>query len=179
MMLYTSLFLIFFQIGLFGFGGGYAMLPLIFQNVQQFGYMSAAEFSDLVAISQVTPGPIAVNAATYVGFKTASFLGASAATLGVVLPSFVLIIIVSNFIERFKESNVIKGIFIGVRPVTVGLIASAAVFLGQAALIVPGVGVDPVTTGIFAGTILLAGKFKMSPITITIIMGTMGAILCS
>ncbi|MDD4389598.1 MAG: chromate transporter [Eubacteriales bacterium] len=169
----------FFQIGLFGFGGGYAMLPLIFQNIQQFGYMGAQEFADLVAISQVTPGPIAVNAATYVGFKTAGYLGAFSATFGVVLPAFTLMIIVSRFIEHFKESAIIKGIFIGVRPVTVGLIASAAVFLGQAALMVPGAGINIIAAGIFGLTILFAGKFKMSPITITIIMGAAGAILCS
>ena len=86
-MIYITLFVMFFRIGLFSFGGGLAMLPLIFQSVKDFGMMTASEFSDLVALSQVTPGPIAVNAATYVGFNGAGIPGALAATLGVALPS--------------------------------------------------------------------------------------------
>ena len=88
-MIYVTLFVMFFRIGLFSFGGGLAMLPLIFQSVKDFGMMTASEFSDLVALSQVTPGPIAVNAATYVGFNGAGIPGALAATLGVALPSFI------------------------------------------------------------------------------------------
>ena len=91
-MIYVTLFVMFFRIGLFSFGGGLAMLPLIFQSVKDFGMMTASEFSDLVALSQVTPGPIAVNAATYVGFNGAGIPGALAATLGVALPSFILIL---------------------------------------------------------------------------------------
>ena len=87
-MIYVTLFAMFFRIGLFSFGGGLAMLPLIFQSVKDFGMMTTSEFSDLVALSQVTPGPIAVNAATYVGFNGAGIPGALAATLGVALPSF-------------------------------------------------------------------------------------------
>ena len=130
-MIYASLFAMFFRIGLFSFGGGLAMLPLIFQSVQDFGMMTAAEFSDLVALSQVTPGPIAVNAATYVGFNGAGIPGALAATLGVSLPSFILILIVVKFLERFQESKGIQGAFLGIRPVTVGLIASAVLFVGE------------------------------------------------
>ena len=111
-MIYASLFAMFFRIGLFSFGGGLAMLPLIFQSVQDFGMMTAAEFSDLVALSQVTPGPIAVNAATYVGFNGAGIPGALAATLGVSLPSFILILIVVKFLERFQESKGIQGAFL-------------------------------------------------------------------
>ena len=97
-MIYVTLFVMFFRIGLFSFGGGLAMLPLIFQSVKDFGMMTASEFSDLVALSQVTPGPIAVNAATYVGFNGAGIPGALAATLGVALPSFILILIVVQFL---------------------------------------------------------------------------------
>lgn len=179
MTLYLSLLWMFGKIGLFGFGGGYAMLPLIFQSIQQLGHISAGEFSNLVAISQVTPGPIAVNAATYVGFKVAGLPGAFAATLGVTLPSFTIVMIVSKFIARFQESTIVKGIFLGIRPATVGLIASAAIFLGETALVTPKAGIDFIAVGIFAATILLVGKFKMSPITITIVMGVAGAIFCS
>ena len=95
-MIYLYLFTVFFRIGIFSFGGGLAMLPLIFQSVQSFGIMSAHEFSNLVALSQVTPGPIAVNAATYVGFNYAGIPGAAVATLGVCVPSFILVLIVLN-----------------------------------------------------------------------------------
>ncbi len=179
MTLYLSLLLMFGKIGLFGFGGGYAMLPLVFQSVQQFGHISAAEFSNLVAISQVTPGPIAVNAATYVGFKVAGLPGAFFASLGVTLPSFTIVIIVSKFIARFQESTIMKGIFLGIRPATVGLIASAAIFLGETALVTPEAGINLIAVALFAITVLLVGKFKMNPITITIIMGIAGAIFCS
>ena len=134
-MIYVTLFVMFFRIGLFSFGGGLAMLPLIFQSVKDFGMMTASEFSDLVALSQVTPGPIAVNAATYVGFNGAGIPGALAATLGVALPSFILILIVVQFLERFQESRGIQGAFLGIRPVTVGLIAAAVLFVGETVLV--------------------------------------------
>ncbi|MEG0156706.1 MAG: chromate transporter, partial [Anaerovoracaceae bacterium] len=104
-MSYVYLFTIFFRIGLFGFGGGVAMLPLIFQSVQTFGIMDTEEFSNLVALSQVTPGPIAVNAATYVGQAYAGFWGAAVATISVALPSFIIILVVMKFLEKYKESK--------------------------------------------------------------------------
>jgi len=173
-MIYLQLFFVFAKIGLFGFGGGMAMLPMIYQGAKSFGLMSADEFSNLVAISQVTPGPIAVNAATYVGYNCAGFPGAVAATLGVALPSFMLVTIVFYFVTKFKESRLIKGAFGGIRPVTVGLIAAAVVFMGQSAFaefsLIPAV--------ITLATIILAGKFKMSPIAIVIAAGVIGAFLC-
>ena len=98
---YLFLCVMFMKIGVFGFGGGLAMLPMIFQTVQEAGFMSAAEFSNLVAISQMTPGPIAVNAATYVGFQYGGVAGAAAATFGVALPSFVIVLTVSAFLKNF------------------------------------------------------------------------------
>ena len=182
-MTYFNLAYMFARIGLFSFGGGYAMLPLIFQSVQDFGVMSAHEFSNLVALSQVTPGPVAVNAATYVGFNYAGLGGAAAATFGVGLPSFVLVLITVHFLNKFRESHAIEAVFSGIRPATVGLIASAAIFLAETALfdgeagsILAGVQWIPLL--IFAATLVLAGKFKMSPIKITIIMGIAGAFLC-
>ncbi len=196
-MIYFNLFLMFARIGLFGFGGGYAMLPLIFQSVQTFGLMSGAEFADLVALSQITPGPIAVNAATYVGFKSAGFLGAAIATLGVALPSFVLILLVVKFLQKFKESSIIEGVFFGIRPATVGLIGAAAIFLGEAALLAPSVMgskllsaktlsllvsspgevFQPVPCLIFLAALALIGKWEISPIKITLAAGVVGALL--
>lgn len=173
-MIYLKLFLVFAKIGVFGFGGGMAMLPMIYQGAKTFGLMSADEFSNLVAISQVTPGPIAVNAATYVGFNCAGYAGAVSATFGVALPSFILVTLACYFIAKFKESKAIDGAFAGIRPVTAGLIASAVIFMGQSAF----AEVSLVPCLITLGTVVLAGKFKVSPILIVIGSGVIGALLC-
>lgn len=188
-MIFVYLFTVFFRIGIFSFGGGLAMLPLIFQSVRDFGMMSAEEFSNLVALSQVTPGPIAVNAATYVGYNYAGLAGAFTATLGVCLPAFLLMLIVMKFMEKFQESKGLQGVLEGIRPVTVGLIAAAAVFVAENVLVDGKVFAIEVITDfanyinivpccIFAATLILAGKFKVNPIIITVMMGVIGALLC-
>jgi len=188
-MMYLYLFTMFFRVGLFGFGGGLAMLPLIFQSVQEFGVMTAAEFSDLVALSQVTPGPVAVNAATYVGFNYSGLAGAVAATIGVCLPAFILMLLTMKFIDKFHESRGIQGAFKGIRPVTVGLIGAAAIFIGENVLVNGSLVSTKIFTGgldyfnlvpilIFGVTILLVGVFKIRPIKLMIIMGIAGALLC-
>jgi chromate transporter len=200
-MIYLKLFLVFARIGLFGFGGGMAMLPMIYQGAESFELMSREDFSDLVAISQVTPGPIAVNAATYVGYHAAGVPGALVATLGVALPSFLLVLLVCYFLERFRESRLVEGAFTGIRPVTVGLIASAVVFMGQSAFgglaehmtaqIAAGAGqdglpgilgalepVDVVPVVLCAASLILIGKCKVNPIFIVIGAGVTGAVLC-
>lgn len=173
-MIYLKLFLVFAKIGVFGFGGGMAMLPMIYQGARNFQLMAPSEFSNLVAISQVTPGPLAVNAATYVGYNCAGLPGALIATLGVALPSFILVIITCYFINKFKESRAIEGAFAGIRPVTVGLLASAVVFMGQSAF----TSFAPVPVIICAASVVLIGKFKISPIAIVIGAGVIGAFLC-
>ncbi|MBE6034927.1 chromate transporter [Aminipila sp.] len=182
-MIYLTLFLSFFRIGIFSFGGGLAMLPLIFQTVAQFGYMSQEEFTNLVALSQVTPGPVAVNAATYIGFDFAGLPGAVCATFGVALPSFLLIITAMKFLDKFNENKGIEAAFTGIRPATVGLIAAAAVFVGQSALLDDTVklleGIQLIPCLVFLATVILAAKFKMSPVKIIIIMAAVGVIFCS
>lgn len=173
-MIYVKLFLVFARIGLFGFGGGVAMLPMIYQGAQEFQLMEPEEFSNLVAISQVTPGPLAVNAATYVGYHCAGVPGALVATFGEALPSFLLVLLVSFFITRFQNSRKVESAFSGIRPVTAGLIASAAVFIGQTAI----TSLNPVPIAILCGSILLTGKWKVSPILIVIGAGVIGALLC-
>ena len=188
-MIYLHLFLMFFRIGVFNFGGGVAMLPLIFQSVQDFGIMSSEEFSDLVALSQVTPGPIAVNAATYVGFNYAGIAGAAVATLGVALPSFVLMLIVAKFIEKYNSSRTLQGVFYGIRPVTVGLIASAVIFVSEGVLVnghiisaeifTKGLEYINLTPSVlFIVSLVLALALKIKPIQLMIIMGIAGALLC-
>lgn len=173
-----SLFAAFFKIGIFGFGGGIAMLPLIFQTVQNFGLMSAADFADLVAISQVTPGPIAINAATFVGFHYAGVAGSVAATLGVVVPSFGLLLLAMRFLDTYKESKIVQGVFAGIRPATVGLIAAAAVLMAQTVLFAGG-GVALLPLGLFLIAFGLSAGTKISPVLLTVIMAAAGAALCT
>lgn len=181
-----TLFLIFFRIGLFSFGGGYVMLPLIYQGVQEFGIMSSKEFSNLVALSQITPGPIAVNAATYTGFLYSGIPGAAAATLGVTLPSLILVLVVSHYLNKFKESGALNAVLGGIRPATVGLLASAVIFLSETSIFNPGIWsiaffqnplnyVNGLPILIFIITIILSGRFKLSPISLTIAAGLVGA----
>ena len=164
------------------------MLPLIFQGVQEFGIMSAAEFSRLVALSQVTPGPIAVNAATYVGYQYAGFGGAAAATIGATLPSFLLVLIVMHFIQKFEESRSMNAVLDGIRPATVGLIASAVVFLAENSIFNGALlsgqlianakeYINLLPCAIFIGTIVLAGKFNIGPIKLTLLAGLIGAMV--
>lgn len=188
-MSFFTLFMMFFKIGLFGFGGGVAILPLIFQSVQDFGLMTAQEFSNLVALSQVTPGPIAINAATYVGFSAAGVWGSAVATFAVCLPSMILILLTMRFMNRFQESRVMGGILAGIRPATIGLIAAAVIFVAETSLISGNLfskafyenftsHIDLAACGIFGATLVLAGALKVNPIVITIIMAAAGVFLC-
>lgn len=130
-MIYIQLFYSFFKIGLFGFGGGYAMLSLIQgEVVTSHNWLSAQEFTDIVAISQMTPGPIGINSATYVGFSaTGSVWGSVVATFAVTLPSFILMLIISKFFLRFQKHHIVESVFKGLRPAIVGLLAAAALVL--------------------------------------------------
>ncbi len=141
MNIYLKLIWAYLKIGIFGFGGGYAMLSLVEHSVVDPGWITETMFTDIVAISQMTPGPIGINSATYIGYVAPAHvnpalgsplwgvLGSILATLAVVLPSFFLVIYSSHFIRKHQESGAIKGIFSGLRPVVVGLIASAAILL--------------------------------------------------
>lgn len=130
MSVYLKLIWAYLKIGLFGFGGGYAMLALIEREVVTPGWITEQMFTDIVAISQMTPGPIGINSATYIGYVvTGSVWGSIIATVTVMLPSFLLVLYASHFIRRHKDSVAIKGIFAGLRPVVIGLIASAALLL--------------------------------------------------
>lgn len=176
-----TLFIIFFRIGIFSFGGGYAMLPLIYQDIKTLNLIPVQEFSDIVALSQMTPGPIAVNAATYVGYKSAAFLGATFATIGVTLPSFIIILLIESFFTKFKTNSFIKKIISGIRPATVGMIASAVIFFAETSIFnreLSGMDLTKILNfinlpalGIFALTIVGATIFKLGPISLLILAG--------
>lgn len=127
MSIFLELFITFFKIGLFTFGGGYAMLPLIQKEVLNHGWMEIEEIINFIAVSESTPGPFAINCATYVGMETGGVLGAVCATLGVVFPSFIVILCVARFYKKFKESKIVSSVMTGLRPAVIGLIGSALV----------------------------------------------------
>ncbi len=130
-MMYLILFWTFFKIGAFTIGGGYAMLPLIQKEVESHGWVAGPDVVNFVAISESTPGPFAVNMATYVGTEMAGILGAIFATLGVVLPSFIIILIVAKFFEKFRSSRIVSGCMSGLKPAVIGLIGMAVISIGK------------------------------------------------
>lgn len=129
-MIYLELFLTFLKIGAFTFGGGYAMLPLMQQEVLANNWMNEESLLNFIAVAESTPGPVAINMATYIGVQTGGIFGAICATLGVVLPSFVIIILVAKFYTKYSNSFIVKGCLTGLRPVVVGLIGAAIISLG-------------------------------------------------
>lgn len=131
-----ELFISFFKIGAFSFGGGYAMLPLIEKEIIDIhGWLTTTEFIDILAVSEMTPGPIAINSATFLGYKVAGVMGSITATIAVVLPSFIVMSLIFHFISKFKNTPYVEWIFSGIRPVVLGLIAAAAITVGKNAFI--------------------------------------------
>lgn len=196
-MIYLQLFWSFFKIGLFSFGGGYAMVPLIQKELEANSWMAAHEFADIVSISQMTPGPIAVNAATYIGVRTAGIPGSFFATLGVSLPSFILIIIIAKFFVRFRSSSAVDSVLKGIRPVTVGLIGSAVLLFAGMSIVTSTISLSsfelllhgrlseffgnitlhPGPLLIFAVILVAVKKFKLHPITAVIVSAVLGILL--
>jgi len=132
MIMLLELFITFFKIGAFSFGGGYAMLPFMQREIIDIhSWLTMSEFIDIIGISQMTPGPIAINSATFVGFKVSGIMGSIFATLGMTTVSFVLISIAHKLINKFKDSIVLKACFLGMRPVLVALIINAFLSLAE------------------------------------------------
>ncbi len=172
-MLYVQLFLTFLKIGLFGFGGGYAMISLIqAEVVVRHGWISAAQFADIIAISQVTPGPIAINSATYIGYTaTGSVWGSALATFGVCLPSLVLMLLAARVYLRMKENPYVAQVMRALRPVVIGLILAAALLL-----LTPDNFIDWKSYVIFGG-VLVAALRKVNPILLIVLSGVAGWLL--
>ncbi len=179
-MILLILFLTFFKIGAFTFGGGYAMLPLIQEAVMKNGWLSMQELIDFVAVSESTPGPFAVNIATYVGSEMGGFFGAVCATLGVVLPSFLIILLVAKGYEKFKNSRIVSGCMTGLKPAVIGLIGAAAISFGKTVFFEKGIHAGVFATpefyislGLFGVMTVLALK-KVHPILIICISAVVG-----
>ena len=181
-MIYLELFLTFLMIGTFTFGGGYAMLPLIQEEVAAKGWVDSASLVDFVAVSESTPGPFAINMATYVGSEVGGFFGAVLTTLGVVLPSFVIILIVAKCYDKFRQSKVVKGCMSGLKPAVVGLIGGAVISVAITVFFPAGWSVAVfsqlstyLALGIAAVMLVLSFK-KVHPILIVCLSAVLGII---
>ena len=191
-MIFLQLFLVFSKIGIVGFGGGYAMLSLIQDDVvNKHGWLSSAEFTDIVAVSQMTPGPLGINMATYVGYTSVvnagyptglAMLGSLLATLSILWLPFILMIVVSRFLLKHKESPIIKSIFAGLRPTIVGLVAAAALVLMNAENFgAPRTALLQfvVSLILFALAFISVSRFKVSPLKILALAGIFGMVFYS
>lgn len=170
-MIYLELLWCFFQIGMFSIGGGYGAMSLI-QNqvVNQHLWLTMTQFADIITIAEMTPGPIAINAATFVGIQLAGIPGALVATLGYLLPSCIIVTTLAYIYYRFRGLNIVQGILAGLRPAVVAMIASAAItiiitaFYGQRFLPQDLLSADWIAAGIFATALFVLRKWKVSPI---------------
>lgn len=177
MMTLLQLFVSYLKIGFFGFGGGYAMLSLIHSEVVvSHQWLTNSEFSDIVAISQMTPGPIAINSATYIGYEVAGFWGSVVATVAVSLPALTLMLLITIFFLRLRDNRYVKGIVAGMRPVVIGMIASAALLLIFPTSSDGASFIDGWSWAIFVAT-LVASARKVNPILLIVISGLVGIIL--
>jgi len=176
----------FFKIGLFGFGGGYAMMSMIMAESEKLS-ITFQQFADLNALDMVVPGPIAINAATYVGYLNSGFWGALVATLGVSLPSILIVLLFMHLAKKYRHTTIMTGVLMGVKPAAVGLIVAATLMIASEVLLVPGRDLstlltDPLGTvslfmvGIFAATAVANIRFKVNPILLTLLAGVLGAI---
>lgn len=187
-MIYLKLFFVFFKIGLFAFGGGYAMIPLMYDSIQTFDIMTTEEFSNLLAVAQITPGAMGLNAATYFGYATAGIPGAIIASMSVIFPSLIIIFLIAHFYDKYIHNRVIEGILQGIRPVTIGLLATSIIFVGESSLFKASFSlenimeygyyyVNLVPVCIFVGVFILNGKFKVNSIILIISSGLLGSLL--
>lgn len=168
------LFLSFAKISIIGFGGGYGIMSIMLTEVAKFS-VTAAQFGDLIALELIVPGPIAINAATYVGFLAQGIPGSVIATLGISLPCLTLSYIVYRFIDRFRSNALLQSFLSGVKPAAVGLIAAAAIIVGRD--VIGGLQIRGVAASAAIMLLVLVGsaKFKVNPILLTVLSGVAGA----
>lgn len=185
-MIYLELFWSFFQIGLFSVGGGYAAMPLIqHQVVDLHPWLTMTQFGDIMTIAEMTPGPIAINSATFVGTQVAGLFGAVVATLGCVLPSCIIVLTLAYIYYRFRSLKTVQGVLAGLRPAVIAMIASAAIslvimsFYGERTLPENLGGINYISVFIFAAGFLVLRKWKVNPICVMMGAGAAGILLYS
>ena len=173
-MIYWQLICVYLKIGVFGFGGGYAMLSLIqFEIVERYHWLTLQQFTDVVAISQMTPGPIGINSATYIGYTvTGNIWGAVIATVAVCLPSFLMVLFISYFFVKFKNNKYVNAAMSGLLPMSVALIGAAALLLMNKDNFI-----DYKSILIFVAAFFLTWEYKVHPILMILLAGVMGFIL--
>ncbi len=181
-----QMFWIFFKVGLFTIGGGLAAIPLIQTEVINRGWLTQAEFADMIAVSESTPGPIGVNVATYVGYSQLGPIGSIIATMGIVMPSLIIIMLIARFILKFKENKYIEGVFVGLRPAVTGLILGAAASISFIAMfrydmfLETGSIMDLINIPafiMFGVFMFLTNKWKHHPIYYIVLAGIVGMIV--
>ena len=188
MMRLLNLFWVFFRIGAIGFGGGYAILSYIMREASAIG-ISVQQFADLAALDLVVPGPIAINAATYIGYLDSGIPGAVAATLGICMPVFVIVLTAMYFLERFKRSMLLQSMLSFIRPAAIGLIAAASMAIAASVVIVedaqgarffeafiisPASALSFPALAVFVLSAAALIRFKVNPILVTVLAGVAG-----
>lgn len=174
-MVYLNLFISFLKIGAFSFGGGYAALPLIQNEVMNHGWLTMQEFTDLITISQMTPGPIAVNSATFIGTKIGGVLGATIATLGCILPSCIVVTLLAYLYMKYRKLDLLQGTLKMLRPAVVALILTAGISILNTAFFSNGISIQLMI--IFMISFFLLQKTKINPIIIMLLSGVMHTVL--
>ena len=173
-MIFLRLFFEFFKIGLFTFGGGYAMIPLIQDSVTNMEWLTDEELINFIAISESTPGPFAINIATFVGMNVGGVLGAVCTTLGVVLPSYIIILIIAKGYEKYRENHIVIGLMSGLRPTVVGLILGAVISIGSTIFFNTSSTIEIIISAciFILGLVLIFNK--KHPIIIVVLSGVLG-----
>ena len=170
-MIYLNLIYEFFKIGLFSFGGGYATIPFLYQISLEYGWYSVQELTKMVAVASITPGPVGINVATYAGMKTAGILGSVFATISEMIPSLILVIIVSKLLKKFSENFFVKSLIETLKPVSCALLTAVAVNL-----LSPSIG-DMKAIVLLIVLLLLSWKSKKDPLFYMLIAGIVGIVM--
>ena len=183
-MIYLSLFYEFFKTGLFSVGGGLATLPFLYEMSTKTGWFTTADIADMIAVSESTPGPIGINMSTYAGFTTGGVLGGVVASIGLAVPSVIIILIIAKFLERFRNNRFVEGAFYGLRPASIAMITAAGLNVARVAL----VNMDALAAGnygefflwkaIMLGVVIFIGqrKLKWSPVIFIAIAAVVGIV---
>lgn len=183
-MIFWKLYWCFFKIGLLSFGGGYATLGVIKEEiVEKQGWLTMTNFTDITAISQMTPGPVAINSSTFVGVKIAGVWGGIIATIGCVTPSCIIVMLLATIYFKYKNLKVVSGALYGLRPAVIALIGKAAfsiilfAFFGKEIKNLKEIDLNYLSILIFTSSLILVQKFKINPITVMLISGVIGGIV--